>query len=338
MEPDKPGPVIRWSGSTAQRTPASLLGAIDGSCGSSSPTWLEEWRIVARERYNWDLQPVSSKPGPRQFVCEYSALGEGDARFLHSRAMAAVVRPFDAARARLRLVFLLSGRARIQACAGNATVEVGRGDLFLLDTAAVREVQWSAHSDLCLQLPEYCRRMRPDLEAGTRAVIPINDAVIAKPLKAMLRLLASRGGDLDATTRERTLQSLVDMTMLGLSSPPLRVGPTHDDRDSPLVKAQRYLRSNFHRTDLSVDEVATAMACSRTTLYRLFAASSLTVMGYLRETRLQRCRAALAASPAQANIGRIAYQHGFIDLHAFTRLFKRRFGVTPGQVRDSQTN
>jgi AraC-like DNA-binding protein len=61
-------------------------------------------------------------------------------------------------------------------------------------------------------------------------------------------------------------------------------------------------------------------------------------MGYLRETRLQRCRAALAASPAQANIGRIAYQHGFIDLHAFTRLFKRRFGVTPGQVRDSQTN
>lgn len=281
------------------------------------------------------MQPLVSKLGPSQFVCEYSTLGEGDIRFLHSRAMAAVVRPFDATQSRLRLVFLLSGRARITAHDGSATLEVGQGDLFVLNTGAVKQVEWSAHSDLCLQLPEHCRRLLPELatQARTSAVIPINDAVVAKPLKAMLRLLAARGGDLDTAARERALQSLADMTMLGLSTPTDTIAPPRDGRDIPLAKAQRYLQTHFRRTDLSVDEVAAAVACSRTSLYRLFAARSLTVMGYLREIRLVRCRDALATASAQANIAQIAYRHGFIDLHSFTRLFKRRFGMTPGQVR-----
>lgn len=308
-----------------------------GRPGTSSPVSLEQWRAVARERYNWELQPVASKPGPHQFVCEYSTMGEGDVRFLHSRAMAAVVRPFDATQARLRLVFLLSGRARITAHGGNTTLEVGQGDLFVLDTGAVKQIEWSAHSDLCLQLPGHCRLPHPGsaIQARTSAVMPINDAVIAKPLKAMLRLLAARGGDLDAPARERALLSLVDMTMLGLFTPSDAVDPPRDGRYLLLAKAQRYLQLHFRRTDLSVDEVAAAVACSRTTLYRLFAARSLTVMGYLREIRLLHCRDALATASAQANIAQIAYRHGFIDLHSFTRLFKRRFGITPGQVRGS---
>jgi hypothetical protein len=233
----------------------------DERSGKSSFS-LEEWRAVARERYNWDMQPVASKLGPSQFVCEYSTMGEGDIRFLHSRAMAAVVRPFDAMQSRLRLVFLLPGRARITAQEGSATVEVGQGDLFVLGTGAVKQVEWSAHSDLCLQLPAHCGRLLPDLatQARTSAVIPINDAAVAKPLKAMLRLLAARGGDLDTAARERALQSLAGMTMLGLSTPTDTIAPPRDGRDIPLAKAQRYLQAHFRRADLSADEVAAAVA------------------------------------------------------------------------------
>jgi AraC family transcriptional activator of tynA and feaB len=296
----------------------------------------DQWRQVSRERYNWELQPQADGAGANDFVGEYSAWGDGDTRFLHSRAMAARVRPFNAAQGRLRLVFLLSGKARISA--HDEQAEVGQGDLFLLDTSAVRDAEWTAHSDLCLQLP--VREGLPLPEDGDcrsgRAVIPVDDPVLSNVLKAQLRLLAARGGELAEDARARMLSTMVDLTVMALRAPAADRDDSGSGQNLLLAKAQMYLQTHFRRHDLSVDEVAAAVGCSRTSLYRLFCAQSLTVLGYLRETRLQRCRTALAAAPPQANIGQIAFHHGFVDLHAFTRLFKRRFGMTPGQARASQ--
>ncbi|QSX74449.1 helix-turn-helix domain-containing protein [Lysobacter arenosi] len=298
----------------------------------------EQWRAISRERYNWDLQLQPGVEKAHQFVGEYSAWGEGDVRFLHSRAAAARVRPFDAAQGRIRLVFLLSGQARISAHARDSQSEVGQGDLFVLDTAAVKQAEWSAHSDLCLQLPERSKLDLPGTASRRpgRAVMPIDDPVLSNALKSQLRLLAARGSELDAAACERVLEALVELTVLGLRDHGAGQSEALAGHDILLAKAQLYLQTHFRRPDLSVDEVAAAVGCSRTSLYRLFSARSLTVLGYLREWRLLRCRAALATASAQVNIGQVAFQHGFLDLHAFTRLFKRRFGMTPGQVRASE--
>jgi AraC-like DNA-binding protein len=300
---------------------------------------LEQWRKVSRERYNWDLQLQSGALGANQFVGEYSAWGDGDVRFLHSRAMAARVRPFDSAQGRIRLVFLLSGQARISAHGGHGEDEVGQGDLFLLNTAMVKEAQWTAHSDLCLQLPGHDSlpvREGAAMQSG-RAVIPIDDPVLSNALRAQLRLLAARGSELADDARARVLTAMADLTVMGLHSTANASSDADAGHGILLAKAKLHIQTHFRRHDLSVDEIAAAVGCSRTSLYRLFSAQSLTVLGYLRETRLQRCRAALAAASTQANIGQMAFQHGFVDLHAFTRLFKRRFGITPGQARASES-
>ncbi|HEY5849912.1 MAG TPA: helix-turn-helix domain-containing protein [Lysobacter sp.] len=299
---------------------------------------LEQWRKVSRERYNWDLQLQSGALGANQFVGEYSAWGDGDVRFLHSRAMAARVRPFDSSQGRIRLVFLLAGQARISAHGGQGREEVGKGDLFLLDTSVVKQAEWTAHSDLCLQLPDHDRLLLHGGATGQpgRAVIPIDDPVLSNALKSQLRLLAARGSELDDDARARVLASMVDQTVMGLRATAHAGSDAGTGHEILLAKAQLHMQTHFRRHDLSVDEIAAAVGCSRTSLYRLFSAQSLTVLGFLRETRLQRCRTALAAAPVQANIGQIAFQHGFVDLHAFTRLFKRRFAMTPGQARATE--
>ncbi|UNK49116.1 AraC family transcriptional regulator [Lysobacter sp. S4-A87] len=316
----------------------AIAGAAEARSDGLKSFTLEQWRQVSRERYNWDLQLHPGAAGAHRFVGEYSAWGDGDTRFLHSRAMAARVRPFNPAQGGFRLVFLLSGQAQISAHAGPEAIEVGQGDLFVLDTGAVKHAQWTAHSDLCLQLPRH-EDLRPrvgDDGGSGRAVIPIDDPVVSNVLKAQLRLLAARGGELAGNARTRMLSNMVDLTVMALRAPEVAAGGSGSGQGILLEKAKLYVQTHFRRHDLSVDEIAAAVGCSRTSLYRLFCAQSLTVLGYLRETRLQRCRAALAASPAQANIGQVAFQHGFVDLHAFTRLFKRRFGMTPGQARASE--
>ncbi|HEY5802654.1 MAG TPA: helix-turn-helix domain-containing protein [Lysobacter sp.] len=334
----KPGATRRRPAALDRARRAAVADAAGVHAEGPGRFTLEQWRRVSRERYNWDLQLQSGALAANQFVGEYSAWGDGDVRFLHSRAMAARVRPFDSTQGRIRLVFLLSGQARISAHGRDGRAEVGQGDLFLLDTTVVKEAEWTAHSDLCLQLPGHDKLPLREgkLAPSGRAVIPIDDPVLSNVLKAQLRLLAARGSELADDARARVLSAMVDLTVMGLRTT-ADAGEAGAGHEILLAKAHLHMQTHFRRHDLSVDEIAAAVGCSRTSLYRLFSTQSLTVLGYLRETRLQRCRAALAASSQQANIGQIAFLHGFVDLHAFTRLFKRRFGMTPGQARGSDS-
>jgi AraC-like DNA-binding protein len=54
----------------------------------------------------------------------------------------------------------------------------------------------------------------------------------------------------------------------------------------------------------------------------------------VRDARLERARAALA-DPAQRHrrVLAIALESGFDDFSAFSRAFRRRFGMTPSEVR-----
>lgn len=92
--------------------------------------------------------------------------------------------------------------------------------------------------------------------------------------------------------------------------------------------ALRFMEQHAHRVALDVAEIAQAAACSRTRLYEAFAARGETVMGALRELRLQRARLRVEQS-VRLHVGAIAWHCGFAHASDFSKLFRARFGLSP---------
>jgi AraC-like DNA-binding protein len=136
--------------------------------------------------------------------------------------------------------------------------------------------------------------------------------------------------------------SLEDATALsgafiGLLNGLLATTPSTEQRPdierAGLLAMERYVRAELHRPDLGVDDLCRVFNCSRPTLYRLFRPHG-GVKAYLREQRLGHCFRALAVSGGRqrGRVSQVAERWGFADLSRFHRLFRQRYGMTPGDV------
>jgi len=96
--------------------------------------------------------------------------------------------------------------------------------------------------------------------------------------------------------------------------------------------ALRFMEQHAHRHELDAAAIARGAGCSRTRLYEAFAAQDQSVMGVLRELRLQRARA-LVEQGLRLHVGALSWRCGFADASAFSKLFRARFGLTPTEWR-----
>jgi AraC family transcriptional regulator, positive regulator of tynA and feaB len=88
--------------------------------------------------------------------------------------------------------------------------------------------------------------------------------------------------------------------------------------------------------DLSPERIALAVGCSRATLYRLFARRDQSVAAVVWQARLQRAKRMLCSADGIAlPVGEVALLNGFADLSTFSRMFKRRYGMTPRDAREA---
>jgi AraC-like DNA-binding protein len=86
----------------------------------------------------------------------------------------------------------------------------------------------------------------------------------------------------------------------------------------------------------SIEAVAARHGLSPRHLQRLFEHEGTSFTQYLREQRLLgACRMLVSPRFAHMRISDIAYEAGFTDLSWFNRQFRRRFGVSPTDVRVS---
>lgn len=97
--------------------------------------------------------------------------------------------------------------------------------------------------------------------------------------------------------------------------------------------ARRYIDAQLDSRDLTPTAVGAHLGVSRRTLYRLFDGKH-GVAGYIQQRRLDRAFSAIAQhAPPAASLAEIAYAHGFQSEAHFSRAFRARFDMRPGEAR-----
>jgi AraC-like DNA-binding protein len=137
-------------------------------------------------------------------------------------------------------------------------------------------------------------------------------------------------GDEAARGVGAAITQLVHLSLLDLAGH----GTALTQRQALRDRIKQLVAHRLGDADLSVDDIALALRCSRRQLYNAFADEPEGVAGYLLRERLEAVRRDLA-DPTQAarSITDIALARGFNSLPHFSRVFAQRFGVPPSVYR-----
>lgn len=100
-------------------------------------------------------------------------------------------------------------------------------------------------------------------------------------------------------------------------------------------RIRRFISSNLRNPELNMEMISVGVRLSPRYIHRLFSGDGPTPMEWVREQRLERTANDLADSTAPLRpISCIAYSWGFNDAAHFSRIFRKRYGVTPREYRD----
>ena len=217
----------------------------------------------------------------------------------------------------------------------------GAGMLGLYSPQRKAHYRWGAHArQTYVALPRREAWACLGRDPGNVLISPQQSplAPLLSSQMAHLARLARLPGALDASEYATLLEATRALALLTLRNLGRQGQPdAEQDARDPLhagrhAAALRFMQQNAHRHDLDAAAIAHGAHCSRTRLYEAFAARGETVMGALREARLQRARLLIEQSP-RLNVGALAWRCGFADPSAFSKLFRARFGLSPTEWR-----
>lgn len=226
-----------------------------------------------------------------------------------------------------------SGRIEVE-IAGDGTRVAGPGEFLFLSDAFPTRLRFGCAEFVQMELarlPLGARRISSPSALGDA----LNRSPLRRLLQAQFDLFPATALEMNAS--ERMVQ-LAASEQLALGVLQAIGGDLLRERtgcaDSALFHtAFRYIVQHLHQPGLDPHQVATALGCSRATLYRAFAAHGRQVAALIRVLRLERARLLLGRHPATP-VGDIAARCGFFELRSFNRAFRAQFGCTPGDARE----
>ncbi|GAB2764431.1 helix-turn-helix domain-containing protein [Streptomyces bullii] len=149
-------------------------------------------------------------------------------------------------------------------------------------------------------------------------------------IKSLLADWATGRGNGDSVQTEATVLDLVR----ALTAPRLGDESALPAMSSRLAMAQDYIDRHLSDPRLSAERVAEAIGVSARHLSRVFQQSGVSPARHILDQRLAKAREQLAdPSSRHLTVAEIAHRWGFPSQAHFTRVFRGRFGQTPGETR-----
>jgi AraC-like DNA-binding protein len=214
------------------------------------------------------------------------------------------------------------------------TNRVTMGDLYLVDYARPSEVRRGRHCTVGLTMSRRLAREVLGDHIAPLAGMKFAASGLARVLCHHLQATFDEAGRMAVAERAAAAQAAKDMALALLQA-------THQGAADPERFAHGFHRAALDLIDrecgdpnLKPERIAVVLGCSRASLYRAFAKQGASVSAAIWQARLERARGMLSAPEGVGLlISEVAALSGFREMANFTRMFKRRFGMTPSDAR-----
>lgn len=234
------------------------------------------------------------------------------------------------------LMLCLSGRGRLTA--KRKSIELAEGVLCAVDMSDRWTIDWRSDFEiLLLQLPRAGLASRLGRARVTFPAV-LGKTVAAIAVRPVLRTLASHIDRVDQADL-----SVAEIAVTELAASALLSELKADEGGMTQVQTAHFRRvtaaieQQLQEPDLALSDIAGKEGMSVRYLQRLFEKRGESFSDYVRNLRLERCRADLLDPNHSAeSIAEVGLRWGFRDQAHFSRAFSAAFGLSPSQVRRSQ--
>jgi len=163
---------------------------------------------------------------------------------------------------------------------------------------------------------------------------------VSSMVSTFLRNVASSYLDFDSVTQVRVAESTLDLLATALSTAfGVKLNEVNSMANVYRERARAFISTHLSDSELTPSLVAASQGISLRYLHKLFEAEGQSVATLIRNRRLDQCRRDLG-DPKQNHrtVMDIAFQCGFNNAAHFSRIFKRRFKMSPTEYRSSALN
>lgn len=215
--------------------------------------------------------------------------------------------------------------------ANGSEIAGATGDLQILDLGRPMQSIEMASEMICVFMPrEVLRDMIGDLDGLHGAAL---ESGVSHLLAGYLAMLAERLPRLPEHESEAIANATLQMIAACLRPTAKLAHEARSSIDQVLLgQAKQFIEANLRSPRLTPDAICNAMCISRRSLYRLFEPVD-GIHHYILRRRLDHIIKALSDPNDHQRIADLAASYGFICHETFWRAFKRRYRVTPGDVR-----
>ncbi len=275
------------------------------------------------------------------FAARWVSHGIGQLRLLHLHAPAQRVTHIGLAGAAMRAtpsIQLVYARAGVLVTTmGGRTFDVEPGQFVLLDNTRFYQMEMrTEHECIDLMMPQgWLERYLPDPAALLGRPISATSGWGA-PLGALLETILAGGLAEAPLPRPLIAEQFGSLLALATGTSEVEDVPSTAGRHRGQLASRilRRIESDHADPDLSPELVAAQIGISKRYLQTLLAASGTSFVAELNATRLDRA-SDLLSDPRSMGlpVADVAFRTGFLDPGYFTRLFRKRFGITPREWR-----
>lgn len=277
-----------------------------------------------------------------RFAARWSSHGVGQLRLLqlHAPAQRVVHCGTDGSAGRatptIQLVYARAGALKTRM--GGKRFIVEPGEFVLLDNTRFYQMEMdTTHEAIDLMMPQ----------GWLEKYLPDPDALLARPISAregwgapLGSLLETMVHGIDTSPLPRTLIAEQVGALLTLATgfhEPEQGQSASRHRGQLARQILRRIETDHADPELTPERVARELGISRRYLQVLLAGAGTSFVLELNAVRLDRAGDLLTDPRASGlAVSEIAFRCGFLDPGYFTRLFRKRFGVTPSRWREGQ--